>query len=245
MKNYYQTILFFLCVNAITSAQAAIIQPGMTDDFEDGTTASWVKGSSPAKNASSLPPVNIANDDDSNRFLHVTSIGGSPGESSREAHSRLVFFNEQQWTGDFSQISAISLRLKAESASETELYMRLAVYDDKSSGSYSRYVSSDSQTVKTDGLWHTIVLSLLPDDLTRFRGERSAQDVLSSVTHLRLLSNKDEATAWMVDKIAATVSIDDITAIGFATAPVPVPAAAWVFISALGMTLAGRKRKPS
>ncbi len=235
MNNYYKTIIFCIFINALPTAQAAIIQPGMSDNFEDGTSASWVKGSSPSKNSAHLPPVNLANDDESNRYLHVTSVGGSSDESGREAHSRMVFFNEQQWTGDFSQISAISMKLKAESTLEDALYMRLAIYDDKANGAYTRYVTSEAQIVNTDGLWHSIVLSLLPQDLTRFRGERTAQEVLSNVTHFRVLSNKDAASAWAVDKVAASLSIDDITAVGFTTQPnpVPLPASFWLFISAM------------
>lgn len=233
MKNF--TLIYFLALFFLgTNASAKIIQPGMIDTFEDGTTNSWVKG--PNAN-SDLAPQNVANADESNRFLEVKSYG--PGTEDIAPGSRMVFFNEKQWAGDYTNISSISLNVRAESLSEEYLYMRLAIYDTPdNSKDYSRYVSSTSQQLKTDGQWHLITLSLAADDLTRFRGEKSALDVLTNVSQLRFLSNKDSASSWAVDKISATLAVDNITAV----AAVPLPASAWLLFSGI-MGLLGMKRK--
>lgn len=221
------SIIFSVCFFWGTAVSASIIQPGMMDDFENGTTNSWVRGQ---KADSSLAPKNIANSDESNRFLQVSSHGGrGPGSS-------MVFFNEKQWAGDYSDISSISLTMKAESTTEQFLYIRLAIFDSAVSGTYSRYVSSESQLLTADGDWHTINLSLAADDLTRFRGEQTADSVLSNVSHLRILSHEDNGTGWNVDKISATLAIDNIMAISSlntSLAPVPLPAAFYFMLAAL------------
>jgi len=246
MRNVSIIFIGLVCyVFAIGTASAVVVLPGMIDDFETGTTMSWVKGSSPRSDASALPPINLANGDESNRFLEVHSHGGIPDPFYRDAHSRMVFFNEAQWAGDYSQIGSISMKMKAVSAEN--LYMRLAIYDSGPDRVYSRYVSSVPTVLAADGKWHDISLSLAVTDLSRFRGERTAEEVLSDVSHLRILSSMDYADAWGVDKILATLGVDDITAVAISTpvTTVPVPAAIWFMFSALfcltGMSKYNRK----
>lgn len=249
MRSIYVVFLslVYFCVG-ISTASAVVVMPGMIDDFETGTTMSWIKGSSPRSDASSLPPINLANGDESNRYLEVHSHGGIPDPLYRDAHSRMVFFNEAQWAGDYSQIGSISMKMKA--VSTEDLYMRLAIYDSGPDRVYSRYVSSAPTILTADGEWHEISLSLAAEDLSRFRGERTAEEVLTDVAHLRILSSKDYAEAWGVDKISATLGIDDITAIAKSASvtptvtTVPVPAAIWFMVSAL-LGLAGISRNRS
>jgi hypothetical protein len=245
MKNKYKNILIIIAlINGVATSSASIIQPGMIDDFEDGTTQSWIKGIEIPK-ASILPPKNIANADESNRYLQVQSLGrriADPG--ARDAHSRMVVFNETDWAGDYTGITSINAMMKATSTTEDYLYMRLAIFDEDVSGiPQSRYVSSDPQLLKTDGNWHPVSLTLATEDLTRFRGQKNAEDVLKNVSHLRFLSSKDQAAAWQVDKIQATLGIDDITAMvgsmprAAETIPdvsaVPLPASVWLMISGI------------
>ena len=245
MRSIYVVFLGLVCFFIGTgAASAVVVLPGMIDDFETGTTMSWVKGSSPRSDATSLPPINLANGDESNRFLEVHSHGGIPDPLFRDAHSRMVFFNEAQWAGDYSQIGSISMKMKA--VSTDDLYMRLAIYDSGPDRVYSRYVSTAPTILTADGEWHEISLSLLAKDLSRFRGERTAEDVLTDVSHLRILSSKDYAEAWGIDKIIATLGVDDITAVAISSpvATVPVPAAIWFMFSALlGLAGLSRNRK--
>lgn len=237
MKNVCIRFVYFVVLiiwGSTVSAKA--ILPGMMDDFENGNTNSWTNISSSSKKNGSkaspeLAPKNLANEDESNRFLRVTSYG--QGTEARDAGSRMVFFNENQWVGDYSDIGSISMNVKAESATEDYLFMRLAIFDNKASGTYSRFVSSEAQRLKTDGEWHHISLSLLADDLTQFRGEETITNALKNVSHLRFLSSKDDGKGWGVDKIAATLSVDNITAIEIAgnVSTVPVPAAIWFMFS--------------
>jgi hypothetical protein len=241
MKNVYiKCVYFTILIFWGITASAKVILPGMIDDFENGNTNSWTNVSSNSiKNGSraspALGPKNLANEDESNRFLQVTSNGQGEESRSRDAGSRMVFFNENQWLGDYSNIGSISMNVKADSATEDYLFMRLAIYDDKSSGTYSRYVSSEAQQLKTDGEWHQISLSLLADDLTLFRGEEPLANVLENVSHLRFLSNKEDGRAWGVDKISASLSVDNITANGVVdnVSAVPVPAAIWFMFSGI------------
>lgn len=231
MNNIYKKIIFFVvALTGVSTVSASVVQPGMIDDFEDGTTQSWVKGIEQSK-AAILPPTNIANADESNRYLEVQSIGGTDDPTAREAHSRMVVFNENQWVGDYTGITSITASMKASSITEEYLYMRLAIYDVKTDGnSQSRFVSSNAQLLKANGSdWLTLTFSLASEDLTRFRGEKEATDVLKNVSQLRFLSSKNEAKAWDVDKIAATLSIDNVSAVS----AVPLPGAAWLMFSGI------------
>ncbi len=244
-----QVIIKLILLNGLfcfsSLATATVILPGMTDDFEDGTSMSWIKGSAPYKN-SFLSPVNIANDDESNRYLQVRSLGGEDNPLLRQPHSRMVLFNEKQWAGDYSQVTALQMRMKAEA--DAPLYMRLAIYDNNPDR-YSRFVSLNPVLLPADGEWHWLSLSLAADDLVRFRGESSIEQVLSNVSHLRFLSSKEYAESWGVDQIKATLSIDDITAIGVdsgTVSSVPVPSAIWLMISAVlglfGLSARGNRK---
>jgi hypothetical protein len=228
MNNIYKLIILVVALTGASSVSASVIQSGLIDDFENGTTQSWVKGIEQSK-AAILPPKNMANADESNRYLEVQSIGGTDDSAAREAHSRMVIFNESQWAGDYTGIATITASMKATSITEEYLYMRLAIFDEKVSGeSQSRYVSSNAQLLKADGSdWQTLTFSLAPKDLTQFRGEKQAEEVLKNVSQLRFLSSKNEAKAWDVDKIAATLAIDNIAAV----TTVPLPGAAWLMIS--------------
>ncbi len=225
------TIIITISISGIfTAANASVIQPGMLDDFEDGTTASWMKGIELNK-AIILPPQNVANADESNRYLEVRSTGSKNNDpAARDPHSRMVFFNESQWAGDYTGVTSITAMMKATSTTEDNLFMRLALYDEKISGErQSRYVSTEPQVLTTDGQWHLLSFSLNPDNLTLFRGEKSAVQVLENVGHLRFLSSRNNAAAWQVDKIEATLGVDDITAVS----AVPLPGAVWFMLSAL------------
>jgi hypothetical protein len=234
MKNFnINFVLFITLVFWGATVSAKVIVPGMLDDFENGTTNSWVKG---PKANSALAPKNIANEDESNRFLEIKSYG--EGLVERDAGSRMVFFNKKQWAGDYTNIGSISINMRAESTTEDYLYMRLAIFDTAAFGTYSRYVSSTSQQLKADGKWHLINLSLAAEDLTRFRGDQSATDVLKNVSQLRFLSSKDDVAAWGVDKISATLAVDNIIAV----AAVPVPATIWLMLSGM-ITLFGMRQQ--
>jgi hypothetical protein len=59
-------------------------------------------------------------------------------------------------------------------------------------------------------------------------GSDALEDVLASVTTLRLLSAED-GPAWAGDRIVATLGVDNIHAVS----AVPVPGALWLLMGAL------------
>ncbi|PWB73274.1 MAG: hypothetical protein C3F15_10055, partial [Holophagae bacterium] len=76
-----------------TAVPAWAVDPLQVDDFEDGTTMGWEEGA-PSPN----PPVNVADGGPGgagDAYLENTSSGGTG------AGSRMVMFNNAQWTGDY------------------------------------------------------------------------------------------------------------------------------------------------
>ena len=226
-------ITLLLFVAGLQMASANIIQAGMVDDFENGTTASWTKANR-LKQAKILPPENIV-DETGNRYLQIKSRGATTQDKNKEdPHSRMVFYNQSQWAGDYSAITNITARMKATSQTEDNLYMRLALFDEKVNDQpQSRYVSKAANILKTDGEWHFLSFSLNPLDLVRFRGNKSVAEVLKNVSQLRFLSSKDQAAAWQVDKVKAVLGVDDITAVAVVPAAVPLPASLWFMLTAM------------
>jgi hypothetical protein len=86
-----------------------------------------------------------------------------------------------------------------------------------------------------DGEWHHVSFDLAAVSL--ITGEDSLEAVLRNVTTLRILSSQ-AGPAWKGDRIAATLGVDNIAAV----VAVPLPAAAWMLLAALGATAGLRRR---
>jgi hypothetical protein len=207
----------------LLAARAQAISLGQIDDFQDLTTQNWTDG-----NPSPNPPVNVPDGGPAgagDAFLQDVSAGGSgPG-------SALVMFNFTQWIGDYVAAGVGAIEADMSNLGDVPLYMRIAI----EGAAGTRYGSTTAAVLPTDGEWYHLRFDLAA--LTLITGEDSLEEVLSNVTTLRILSS-EAGPGWMGDRIAATLGVDNITAV----APVPLPAAAWMFLAALGALARMRRR---
>lgn len=207
----------------LLAARAHAITLGQIDDFEDGTTQSWTDGS-PSPN----PPVNVADGGPSGAgdgFLQDVSAGGNgPG-------SALVVFNFTQWIGDYVAAGVGALAMDIANLGSDPLYMRIA-FEGAGGG---RYGSTDAAVLPADGEWYHLSFDLAAVSL--ISGEDPLEVVLGDLTTLRILSS-EAGPAWTGDRIAATLGVDNITAVG----AVPLPGAAWLMLCAVG-AIGGLRRR--
>ena len=180
---------------------AVAVDQTQIDDFEDGTTMGWSEGP-----GSPNPPVNIASGGPGgigDNYLQNVSDGGFG------AGSRLVMFNNAQWTGDYTVLGPVpELYLHMANLGATALSMRIAVESATAGG--TQWASTTAAVLPPDGNWYAVVFRLSESDMTRVGGTQPLAAVLASVSELRILSST--APSWRGDALVATFGVDNITA---------------------------------
>ncbi len=226
MKKLQIIILFLVSFFTFTTASAGVV---LTSDFNVDDTMGWKRGI----NSHTKPTVK---QDAGNYYLEVESFGHRSNEGDTD--SRMVFFNKSSWSGDYSNVSAITTSMK--NIGDTPLQMRIAV---QNADSFSA-VSSDSVELAADGLWHDISFNLSVDDMNLVKnvdhetGETTFgafTDIISNVNKFQIMHATFGDGFWGTDEIVAKIGVDDIQTIGEVEAlkAVPLPGAAWLMISGL------------
>lgn len=222
-------------VLAVASPKASAIVVGQVDTFEDNTAQLWFAGGGPLGQTPPVPPVNqpsggpLGLDDN---YLQISSTGGSgPG-------SRLIAMNGSQWSGDYTAagITAISMNLR--NFGTTDLAVRLYL-ENPIAAAPTDTAMSDAVLLLAGGGWTHAEFALDTQSLTVLQGDADA--LLANVVFLRIVHATDPV--FPPPAIAGLLGVDDITALGSATA-IPEPATLALF----GIGLAGlgfsRKRTP-
>lgn len=222
------------------------ISVGQIDTFTDGSLQDWIMGIS---TVTTSHMTNIADGGPAgagDNFLQVVSDGPPPPRTSGQG-SRMTFFNQLQWTGDYTAagVTAIAVDLKNLSVSET-LHLRLAI----DGGSYTtsldfiggKFATAASISLAPGSDWTRVVFSLLPGDLTPVCSPgpicslgNDVQATLADVTELRLLNS--EIPDWNGLQVVGTLGFDNIQAL-----TVPLPPSLALFGSGL-VVLVTRRRK--
>ncbi|MEN0109209.1 MAG: PEP-CTERM sorting domain-containing protein [Planctomycetota bacterium] len=208
----------------LSAPPAAAVSVGQIDDFQGGTTEAWrigVGGALPA-NVAGGGPAGAADS-----YLRFDSNGG-------RVAGRHVFFNSDQWSGDYSAAGVTAIRFDAInlSASET-LFVRVAIGDAERGQSGTWFASTNPVTLTPGSGWQTVRLPIAEPDMTLDRGGAPFADVVSSVVSLRILSA--ETVSRRGDQIVASIGVDNITA-------VPEPSATATLAAAAGVFAARRRR---
>ncbi|PTM06502.1 MAG: hypothetical protein DA407_11750 [Bacteroidetes bacterium] len=192
MKKTLLTLFLICFIGSLTFAQVTAEQ---VDDFEDGTTQGWIEGG-----ASPNPPTNITTGGPSganDNYLQDLSAGGGG------AGSRMVFYNQSQWTGDYTtqSIVAIKFHVKVET---NDLNIRVA-FD----GGGGRFCTTNSVNIIAGSGWSYVVVPILSSDFTAVGGS-DINDTLADVNTMRILSSS--TPSWVGESIVATLEVDNILA---------------------------------
>lgn len=222
---WFGSLLVVFTLTFTTSNPANAITLGQVDDFENLTTQSWII-SIDIENPSNVPDggPNGAGD----AFLQYSSTGGSgPG-------SRLIFYNTDQWTGDYVAAGVTGIAADVKHVAGTEpIELRVAFGPSSNAASGSWFASTAPIVLQPGSDWQSVVFPLDEASLTQVRGLDAYGSVISSVGGLRILSSS--APDNKGDAFIATLGIDNIEAIG-----VPEPAAALLAVIA-GAAMLGRR----
>jgi len=180
-----------------TAVVVTAVNLGQVDDFEDGTVMGWEEGL-PSPN----PPINIPDGGplgSGDAYLLNESRGGAgPG-------SRMVMFNNGQWTGDYNALGIpLAIRAHMASSGPEPLLMRVAI----EGATGARYASTSGTAIPTDGMWYEVVFDLSESAMTLVEGSGTLDSVLDNVAEIRILSSA--VPAWSGDSLAGLLGVDNI-----------------------------------
>ncbi len=176
------------------------IELNQWDNFQDNTTQGWQTGSS-----NPHPPVVVANggpEGAGDAYLLLTSNGSFAG-------SKLVVFNNKQWTGDYINVGVKFISMYMNNFGTTDLKVRISL-----SGPGGNFWSVNPVSVPQGSGWVLAKFSVQAADLT---GSGNISSTLQGVTGLRILHSVNGG--YQGDAVTAQLGIDDITA---SEQPLPV-----------------------
>lgn len=250
MKQTSKTLFIAgILIAGVSTASANVISSGLISDFEGGNLDGWIAGG--ASDDKDLMPKLMG--EGGGTYLHVQAFANDNGKKSG-ANRRIAFFNQSDnWSGDYSNISAVKGDFKATSAEESALYMRLNFIgaDEK------KYSSKDAFQLDTDGAWQTFTFDLdagsffvqseedeLGEEGADFEAVTISQFAAAvlDIEELKFVSNKDYPQWSAVDVVRADLGVDNLAVVS-SVSNVPLPGAAWMMISGLaGLGLSAKRR---
>lgn len=194
-----------LAALAIGAADSAAVEVGQIDDFQDGSTMGWQHGQ-PNQHAPRIAE-DEGPDGTGDHALRVSSWGGSgPG-------GMMIMLNVAQWTGDFQDAGITGLEFELQHVSGADASIRVAVSDSPGpTGTW--FASAEPAAISSGSSWDSYFLSLEPEDLVQVLGTASAEEVLSDVAEMRLLSSN--SADYRGDAVQMELLYDNITAAGAA-----------------------------
>jgi hypothetical protein len=183
------------------------IAVGHVDDFQDGTTQSWL--------GANVEPVADAGPNGAGDTALRASATGVPNGFN----GKLIVYNEgDPWTGNWTAAGVVQISLDVRNPNTVPLFMRLAIAGpDRFFGGGSGDVhSTDGIEVAADNAWHSITFDVEADDFMALTTEYpNVALALGDVTHFRVLHHPEHS--FIGEAIDADFLIDNIRTVGAAT----------------------------
>ncbi|HXI84886.1 MAG TPA: hypothetical protein VNL17_12440 [Verrucomicrobiae bacterium] len=198
----WRTLVGSICVAILFVALSGSVNAvtlGQIDNFQDGTADGWHTGGG-------TQPSNIATGGpggSGDQYMRVISTGGFGTDS------RLVILNTSQWLGNYTGAGITGITLELANFGAQPLSMRLAFFISKPNG----YAATTAFSLPADANWHQAFFPLIASDFTAVGTPGiSFDNMLTNFTgQLRILDSASPSVEG--DPIAATLGVDDITAV--------------------------------
>lgn len=180
MKKVFSPLLALASVLTCTNVTAADI---IHNDFEDGTTQGWGKGSAATN------PVTIETEEGGNKYIKFISNGGTP--DTEDTDIKITLHNSSGgWRGNYNAKGAttISARFKNMGTESIEMH---AAFGNTMADLRTRYVVITGVVIPPDGEWHDASFSLDDVQMVPLGGHGksnatfSAQETLGNVKTVR------------------------------------------------------------
>jgi hypothetical protein len=200
-------ILVAVAMGRLPQHCRAQITVGQVDDFQDGTTQSWL-GALTEAIANAGP--NGAGD----TALRASATGAPFGP-----FGKLIVYNDTDpWMGNWTAAGVAQISLDVRNPNPFPLIMRLAIAgpDGFLAGGAGDVHSTDGIEVAADNAWHSITFDVLADGFTPLTTEYPLVPLaLGDVTHFRVLHHAE--LSFIGEAVDADFFIDNIRALGAAT----------------------------
>jgi hypothetical protein len=133
------------------------VQPGQTDDFQDGTTMNWSNGGIigvvPVTNIASGGPTGAGD-----RFIQLTADGSASG-------GKLTAFNRDQWLGDYPGGGITGIEVDLQNQSAVTLSIRMAFKPGPGGGTGAQGYLTQAAVLVVGSGWQHFTFSLAPANL--------------------------------------------------------------------------------
>lgn len=202
-------LAFCACLATNASAQ---VTPGQIDSFTDGGTSGWQIG---PLGAGSVWEPTVSADGGPEGAGDAYLVARSSGLGG--AGSKLVIYNEAQWTGDYTAAMVSHVTMDVQNLGSESVMLRLYV---ESSGG-GDWISADSVLLESSSGWQNVSFALAEGALV---GGTNYQAAMQSVDRFRIMHATDRLFPPVA--VEATIGIDNITAVPIDTAVEDVPARA-------------------
>jgi len=253
MKKVFKPLLALTAAFACSNVFASV---ALMSDFEDSTTQGWVKGR--ADNRSKLP-VSVAVEDNGNHCLKYLSLGENPTKVDK----KVTLASGKQWRGNYNLMGVNSITARMKVMGDKDLTMH-AAFQSNLADLRTRF-ATEGVTVVADGQWHDVVFDIrnnVHQISLHGHGKSTAsfslEEVLGNVAGLRFthgvlgetyMERRGPFEGWNAgEDIAAEAWFDDIALSALPASDVsnvPLPGAAWMFVSAIAGLGIARKHKPT
>ena len=193
----------FAAVLFLMAQTASAIVIGQIDNFGDGTTQGWTIGNP----ASPFAPQQVASGGPGgvgDGFLRLMS-SGTPGPGAN-----LVTFNEMQWSGDFLSAGITGISLVFNNLGTSPVHLRLA-FSGGEGATFGFFATTMSLDLAPGSGWQQVLFPISGSALSPVNGPADFDSVFGSISQIRILSSLQPEFSG--DLIAATVGVDNITAV--------------------------------
>lgn len=216
-----------LAAMTMASTTASAITLGQIDDFEDGTTQGWTRGSPDPGDPLNITTGGPAGTGDN--YLQISNGGGG----------RLLSNNFTQWTGNWIAAGVTEVVMDVINLGSSVLNLRLGIDTGGAGNNTDAFGTNYFIPLAVGSGWQTVSFPVAPTDWTPAGGGQATPGTdidftLSNVATFRIYSNSNLSQYRGVNT-AGLLGVDNISA-------VPIPAAAYLFVTGL-LGLAGMARR--